>query len=817
MRTILLIIILIGIELDLHAQLHFSIDNTNPCAGQPVTFSLPSIPGCTNVRVASQSGWKISPTPSAGEVRYNYSAVAKGYTSVTITYTSYHATISVSATYNCDNGSSGAVSDLINMRSPLSGKPTISGLDESIYSGDQTTTTTSLANAVSYSWSLAVVQTISGSIDQTVFTNPSSQQTIIKWPASFVGTVDVTATATGCSAKSSTTRRVNVLSPPSVSFYESSVAPTAHCTGSLMRYRIEPFGGSAITKTQVIVTGGATSISVFSSKNGVPVEWAVNWIGDGDLRIRYSLSVGSRTWIDKLTSPISYDVLEYDAGQIHPIPLLSYCAPASIILSLDRQPAGSAYTFQYCNSGDCSVASSNWANNNPPTSPAFTGVSTNTSFRIKLSDNRCGAFQSTPVMITVKQTPSIPVSDKFIFSGGVFGIPSADMPFSTIDVKTKATGVTGASDLSLQQGSTTGVLSTQVLTTNSLSDGTVVYSITPTTNGCKGQTKNATVTVYNKPIIATDQKYVYKGRIATLKTGSYDSYLWQTTSGDVLGNDPTYKVSAPGNYQVRVTKHGTQATSDAIRIDSQLSGVNENYILTRQPQKKFTSAAGIDDKSEKEVSENIQYFDGLARPMQNIGIRMSPLHHDVIQPFVYDESGRESTKYLPYVSTEDNGRIRHDAASEQSNFYRQTSGTIPFDLDPYSRTVFEGSPLNRVVKQGSAGTAWQPNVSHPEMEHVVRHQYELISSSDSVMRFTYNYENETVTWSYFTSGSIFKNTTKDEDNHEVIEFIDKLDRTICRKVKAGNNVYACTYYVFDDLGNLVVVVPPEGAKALAMK
>ncbi len=85
MRTILLIIILIGIELDLHAQLHFSIDNTNPCAGQPVTFSLPSIPGCTNVRVASQSGWKISPTPSAGEVRYNYSAVAKGYTSVTIT------------------------------------------------------------------------------------------------------------------------------------------------------------------------------------------------------------------------------------------------------------------------------------------------------------------------------------------------------------------------------------------------------------------------------------------------------------------------------------------------------------------------------------------------------------------------------------------------------------------------------------------------------------------------------------------------------------------------------------------------------------
>ena len=456
-----------------------------------------------------------------------------------------------------------------------------------------------------------------------------------------------------------------------------------------MRYRLEVFGGFTITQAQVITTGGATNITVFNTRNGVPVEWSLKWVNDGDIKIRYSVSNGSRIWSDKVTPTLSFDVLEYDAGQIRPIPLTPFCAPIYVVLSLDRLPTGSPYVFQYCNTGDCSVASSNWMNNNPATSVSFPDISINTSFRIKLTDNRCGTFQSTPVMINVKPTPSVNVSDKFIFSGGSFDVPSTNMEFSTIEVKANAAGVTGASDLSLLQGSNMGTLATQSLTTNGPSDGAVVYSITPSKGGCTGQTKTATVMVYATPVIFSDRKYIYKGQTATLGTGNYESYLWQTDSGDVLGSASTYKVSVPDKYRVAVTKNGARATSDAIKIGGQFSDINENYILTQQPQKEFTSAIGLGDQRERDVSESIQYFDGLGRPLQNITIRMSPSHHDMIQPFAYDQFGRESIKYLPYVSLEDNGRIRQHAIEEQPGFYHRPETNIPVDNDPISQTIFE--------------------------------------------------------------------------------------------------------------------------------
>ncbi|MEJ0034336.1 MAG: DUF6443 domain-containing protein [Bacteroidota bacterium] len=814
MQRLSLIIAFMSSGFVAHSQYHLTIDNKNPCPGQPVTFTLPSVPGCSNPRVANESDWHISPTPSRAEVHYGFSTInnVKGYTSVTLTYATYHSTINVWTTFVCDNKSTGGVNDFINMRPPLSSGPTISGLNGTLYSGDQSSVSASSAGAIRYSWQLSVVQTTSGSISQSAIASPSAQQTVINWPSNFVGVVKVIGTAVGCSESRQTIVQVSILAPPSVSFLESSVV-SSHCAGTSMRYRLEVLGSFTITQTEVITTGGATNIAVVNTKNGVPVEWSIKWNSDGDIKIRYSLSNGSLTWSNKITPLLIFDVLEYDAGQIYVIPSPVYCAPANIVLSIDRKPTGSPYAFQYCNTGNCGINSSDWMNNSPSTSSSFVGISVGTSFRIKLTDNRCGTFQSTPVTIMVKPSPSVAVSDKFIFTDGTFDIPSSNQPFSTVDVKTMATGVSGAFDVLLQQGIGTGVLAKQQLTANGPCDGAVVYSITPSKDGCTGQTKTATVIVYKKPVVIADRPYVYKGRTTRLRTGSYDSYAWQTQSGEALGYSSTYDVSVPGNYKVNVNKNGAHATSDSIVIGSQFSDLNENYILTRQPLREFNSTTGLEDRSEHEVSENIQYFDGIGRPLQNISIRMSPLHHDVVQPFVYDHLGREARKYLPYVSSEDNGRIKENAIKEQSLFYQHPGTDIPFDADPYSQSIFEESPMNRVLKQGAVGTAWQPNASHPDLEHVIKHQYLLNTIADSVVRFGYDSEAERITWSYYVPGTLFMNKTIDEDKHDVIEFVDKLNRTVCKKVRAGDNIYACTYYVFDDLGNLVVVVPPEGIRA----
>jgi hypothetical protein len=821
MKRQILILLLVTIAASSHAQLHFSIDNLNPCPGQPVTFSLPSISGCSNARVLSEADWNIFPAPLRSEVHYNFSAQngVNGYTSVTVTYASYHATISVHATYACDGRPTGTVSDLVLMMPPVSG-PAIVGLDDNIYPGDQSTVAISATNAISYSWQLSIVQTISGSIDEGAIADKSAQQTVINWPVGFVGVVDITANATSCSEAKQTTKRISVLTPPAAVFYESSVTPSARCAGTSIRYRLEIFGGFTVTQAQVIVSPGATDISVFNTKNGVPVEWSVKWAGDGDIRVRYSVSNGHRTWADLVTPTLSFDVLEYDAGQIHAPPFIPYCAPAAITLSLDRQPVGSPYSFQYCNAADCSMASSNWMDNDPPDSPMFAELSTNTNFRIKLTDNRCGTFQSTPVSITVKPTPSIIVSDKVMFSGGTFDIPSSNMPFSVVSVKATSSGVRGASDVSIFQGFTMGTLATQTLATEGQSEGTVVYSITPSKDECNGQAKKATVNVYQRPVIDTDHQYVYKGLEATLKTGSFDSYLWQTESGTMLGTDPTYQTAEPGTYVVTVTKNGARATSDPLTIGDQFAGINENYILTRQPLREFTSTSGFENLSEYDIAESILYIDDIGRPKQNIEIRMSPSRHDLVQPFAYDQYGRTRRKFLPYVSAEDNGRIRPYAiASEQPGFYQNDDPTIPSDAQPYAETVFDNSPLNRTLKQGAAGSAWQPQTDEAQPEHVIKYEYLLNTLADSVMRFSYDYENETIvclsgTAAVYAPGVLYKNKTIDEDDHEMIEFIDKLNRIVCKKVKAAGNTYACTYYIYDDIGNLVTVLSPEGTNSI---
>jgi hypothetical protein len=822
MKEIIMTTLLAAMASMSYGQLHFVIDNKNPCSGQSITFSLPPVTGCSNIRVASQGDWKISPAPAAQEVRYNFSSQngVNGYTSVTLTYVTYHPTISVLATFACNGKPSGTVTDIVNMVPPLTGNPAVSGLDATIYSGDQSTARASLANTLSYSWKLSIVQTISGTITQSAIVNPSSQQTIVNWPADFVGIVDIVATAIGCSGTKQFTKRVIVLAPPSAVFYESSVANPAHCAGTSLRYRLEVFGGFSISQTQVITSAGATDITVFNTKNGVPVEWTVRWVRDGDIRIRYSVTNGNRTWAGKVTSSLTFDILEFDAGQIHPLPITPYCAPTNVMLSLDRQPVGSPYTFQYCSSNDCSVASSDWVDNNPSTSATFIGLSTNTSFRVKLTDNRCGTFQSAPLNISVRPTPTIAVSDQAFFSAGTFNIPSSNLPFSTIAVKATSLGITGASDTSVLQGSTMGSLASQTLGIVGPSDGTVVYSITPSKDGCTGQTKKATVVVYRKPVIQTDRKYIYKGLIATLTTGDYDSYQWQTGDGKTVGSDSACQAASPNKYIVTVTKNGARGTSDPLMIGGQFSDVNENFVLTRVPSSEFTSTTILESLTEQDVMESIQYFDGLGRPLQNISIRTSPSGHDVVQPFAYDQYGRSARRFLPYVSSEDNGRIRHKAIeNEQLSFYQGNETSIASDTEPYAETVFENSPLNRVLKQGSPGHAWQPNISHPELEHVVRHQYLLNTAEDSVMRFGYDYENETITCSpgpdaYYSPGTLFKNVTLDEDNKDAIEFADKLDRTVCRKVTVANKTSAYTYYVFDDFGNLVVVVSPEGSKAI---
>jgi len=252
----------------------------------------------------------------------------------------------------------------------------------------------------------------------------------------------------------------------------------------------------------------------------------------------------------------------------------------------------------------------------------------------------------------------------------------------------------------------------------------------------------------------------------------------------------------------------------------------------------------LDDVESATVQERLtkfDYVDGVGRPSQSVSVQASPSHTDVVQPFFYDAYGRESVKYLPYTA-ESNGFFKESAlaksattlstpddqyhASQQYNFY-QTGGEMAADSKPYSQIIFEPTMLNRVVSQGGPGAIWQPDPSSTYLvptDHAVKSSYEANGLSE-VLFFHYNTTTGLVdvgtpqALNYYDANVLHAKKTKDEHNNEVIEYTDKDGHVVCKKVQYGvdaslNKLYAETYYVYDDSGDLMVVLPPEAVKAL---
>jgi len=228
-------------------------------------------------------------------------------------------------------------------------------------------------------------------------------------------------------------------------------------------------------------------------------------------------------------------------------------------------------------------------------------------------------------------------------------------------------------------------------------------------------------------------------------------------------------------------------------------------------------------------STNFTYIDGLGRPIQNVSQQASPSKQDIIQAIVYDQFGRENRKYLPFVSGND-GNFRPttdiiDASGAyigvaQPFYSSDNDNGVADDAFPFAESIFEASPLNRVLKQGASGEVWQPN-SNPLEDRSIKKVYRA-NEENEVLLFEDDdatggiSADENGSLQFFEANQLFATVTIDEHQNDVVEYIDKDGRVLAKKVQYGTNgsekLYACTYYIYDDVGDLVVVLPPEGVK-----
>jgi RHS repeat-associated protein len=246
-----------------------------------------------------------------------------------------------------------------------------------------------------------------------------------------------------------------------------------------------------------------------------------------------------------------------------------------------------------------------------------------------------------------------------------------------------------------------------------------------------------------------------------------------------------------------------------------------NYVRTWEPVAPETSSANLHTVTPIDKARmTTQYLDGLGRPVQTVAKQGSPLGRDVVSAVAYDQFGREQFKYLPFVANTTGGNTSLSDGMFKTNAFQQDSAFNKAQFGAqgetffYGQTVFEASPLNRPTKTLAPGNSWMG------ADRGVAVQYGLNKATDSVRVWTTTGATASTlpgspSGAVYDTGQLYKTVTTDEGGKAVVEYKDKEGHVILKKVQlwntpaGGHSGWLCTYYIYDDLGQLRFVVPPK--------
>ncbi|MFV0328207.1 MAG: DUF6443 domain-containing protein [Dysgonomonas sp.] len=241
--------------------------------------------------------------------------------------------------------------------------------------------------------------------------------------------------------------------------------------------------------------------------------------------------------------------------------------------------------------------------------------------------------------------------------------------------------------------------------------------------------------------------------------------------------------------------------------------IDQNYILNRT----YTNEAGTT------YLDQVQYFDGLGRPVQTIQKTITPgtdpsARKDLVTLQQYDSFGREFKLWLPAAIANNNGAYA-DTLSIMNASKTTNTNSGAADQKSYSYPIYEASPLNRVLKQYGPGQDWQNNGKAVATGYLTN-TYKASASltvADSLVCARYLADDTRGSIIVSRSGNyagreLYVTRLKDEDGNTSYEFKDKLGQVILtRQVNInehGITELLDTYYTYDSFGNLKMVLPP---------
>lgn len=225
---------------------------------------------------------------------------------------------------------------------------------------------------------------------------------------------------------------------------------------------------------------------------------------------------------------------------------------------------------------------------------------------------------------------------------------------------------------------------------------------------------------------------------------------------------------------------------------SPLHGQNKAY--------NYVYSAVMLDKEGVNQQETVEYYNAFGISVRNVKRGFTPNGQDLLIHEDRDILNRLHYNWLPLPS---------DSRSELMPAYEYARRAKEFynDENPYVKTIYENSPLQRVREQYGEGELWQNTGKGIETKYLSNTKNGMLDCRRYVIE-----ENDGESFTLMHNGSYAASTlqvkeTTDEDGNKSYEFTDTQGRLLLSRQMDGNTPHD-TYFLYTLSGKLQAVIPP---------
>ncbi len=492
-----------------------------------------------------------------------------------------------------------------------------------------------------------------------------------------------------------------------------------------------------------------------------------------------------------------------------------FCASGNGTLTLNTY-TGSVIRWEYSTGGNFIPI-----NHTTPTL-SYSGITTTTTYRAVVKSGVCAESYSSQAQVVINPStvPGTLASDAVVYGSSANGTLNLTAYTGNI-IRWEKNAGTGWSTIA----------HTLASYTYNVSQTTSFRAVVRNSPCLEMISNQVTITLYNypSPVITTSQPTSISHGQSVMLTCSagYWSYRWFLNGNPIVGAESQhYTANEPGQYFVAVRGHSgaPEMNSSVVTVKSLISGydqilsaVSKSIIL----QENVSETASLYSLETGKVSQIVSYQDGLGRQLQTVAIGQSPTGGDIITHNPYSRHGQIDSTFLPYATALRDGHYRPNAirgssvggytASEQYLFYQNTP-KVAQDGHPYARTLYTNDPTFRVKEQGAPGQAWQPGTNK-----TILSQMTLNNSTTFRVRY---WNTAGSTSGNYPANSVVVNITTDENGNKVQTYTDARGLMVLKQVQMDEplegiaTTWLETYYIYDALGRLSIIVPPKAMRVL---